>query len=79
MATTPELLKADEAVKRKYLDTVANLSVKELKKFKKTEYQTLVLIDLMEHLPDFDKPQLNETAHYASNVLNNAVQNVLPK
>ena len=79
MATNPELLKADDSVKRKYLDIVANLSVKELKKFKKTEYQKLVLIDLMELLPDFDKSQLNETAHYVSNALNNAVKILLPK
>ena len=58
---------------------MANLPVKELKKFKKTEYQKLVLIDLMELLPDFDKSQLNETAHYVSNALNNAVKAVLPK
>lgn len=79
MATNPELLKADDSVKRKYLDIVTNLPVKELKKFKKTEYQKLVLIDLMELLPDLDKSQLNETAHYVSNALNNAVKVVLPK
>lgn len=58
MATNPELLKADDSVKWKYLDIVANLPVKELKKLKKTENQKLVLIDLMELLPDFDKSQL---------------------
>ena len=79
MATDPELLKAEDSVKQKYLDIVADLSVKELKKFKKNEYQKLVLIDLMELLPDFEKSQLNETAHYVSNALNNSVQRLLPK
>ena len=79
MATDPELLKAEDSVKQKYLDIVADLSVKELKKLKKNEYQQLVLIDLMELLPDFEKSQLNETAHYVSNALNNSVQRLLPK
>ena len=79
MASNPELLVADETVKRKYLDNVAGLTAQELKKFKKNEYQKLILIDLMELLPDFDKAQLNKTAHYVSNALSNAVQKSLPK
>ena len=79
MATDPELLKADAILKEKYLDIVGNLSVKELKKFKKNEYQKLVLIEFMELLPHYDKAQLNETALYVSNALNNAVIKLLPK
>ena len=79
MATDPELMKVEESIKQKYLETVKNLSHTEMKSFKIQDYQKLVQNEIMQLLPDFDKAQLKETAHYVSNVLNNAVKELLPK
>ena len=72
-------MKVEESVKQKYLEIVKNLSQTEMKSFKKHDYQKLVQNEMMQLLPDFDKAQLKETAHYVSNALNNAVKELLPK
>ena len=79
MASNPELRKVEESVKQKYLEIVKNLSLLEMKKFNKHDYQKLVQNDMIQLLPEFDKSQLKETALYVSNALNNSVKELLPK
>lgn len=75
--SNPELLKAEESVKEKYIELVKTFSFLELKRFNKAEYAGLVLSDMVKLLPEFDKSQLKETAHYVSNALNNEAQHQL--
>lgn len=75
--SNPELLKAEESVKEKHIELVKALSFLELKRFNKAEYAGLVLSDMVKLLPEFDKTQLKETAHYVSNALNNEAQHQL--
>ena len=56
---------------------VENLSYTEQRNFKKTDYKKLVLNEMIEMLPTFDRAQLKETSHYISNALNNRVQQKL--
>ena len=72
-----ELLKAEESVKEKYIELIKTFSFLELKRFNKAEYAGLVLSDMVKLLPEFDKSQLKETAHYVSNALNNEAQHQL--
>ena len=73
----PELLKAEESVKEKYIELIKTFSFLELKRFNKAEYAGLVLSDMVKLLLEFDKSQLKETAHYVSNALNNEAQHQL--
>ena len=75
--SNPELLKAEESIKEKYIELIKTLSFLELKRFNKAEYASLVLSDMVKLLPEFDKSQLKETAHYVSNALNNEAQHQL--
>ena len=75
--SNPELLKAEESVKEKYIELIKTFSFLELKRFNKAEYAGLVLSDMVKLLPEFDKSQLKETAHYVSNALNNEAQHQL--
>ena len=77
MASNPELMKVEESIKQKYLVIVENLSYTEQRNFKKTDYKKLVLNEMIEMLPTFDRAQLKETSHYISNALNNRVQEKL--
>ena len=79
MASDPELIKVEESVKQKYLEIVKNMSYSEMQRFDKHVYQKLVRDEMIQLLPDFDKSQLNETALYVSNALNNSVKRLLPK
>ena len=79
MATDPELMRAEESVTQDCLECVENLSHIELKKFNKNEYAELVFQDLHQLLPDFETSQLQQTAHYVSNALNNEAKHQLMK
>ena len=65
MASNPELMKVEESIKQKYLVIVENLSYTEQRNFKKTDYKKLVLNEMIEMLPTFDRAQLkkNFTLH----------------
>lgn len=58
MATNPELMKAEESVKQKYLELVKSMSQSEMRSFQKHDYQKLVQNEMMQLLPEFDKEQL---------------------
>ena len=77
MSTNQELMGAEESLKNKYLDTVKAMSYLELKKFNKNHFKQMVLNDMMALLPEHEKSQLSQTAHYVSNALNNEAQSQL--
>ena len=77
MTSNPELMKVEEALKQKYLGIVSNLLYTEQKNFKKTDYKKLVVNEMSNMLPTYDKAQLKETAQYISNALNNKVIEIL--
>ena len=77
MSTNQELMGAEESLKNKYLDIVKAMSYLELKKFNKNHFKQMVLNDMMALLPEHEKSQLSQTAHYVSNALNNEAQSQL--
>ena len=65
MASNPDLMKVEEALKQKYLGIVSNFSYTEQKKnFKKTDYKKLVVNEMSKMLPTYNKAQLKETSQY---------------
>ena len=61
--SNPELLKAEESVKEKYIELVKTLSFLELKGFNRAEYAGLVLSDMVKLLLEFDKSPLRKHAY----------------
>lgn len=68
------LMDTEENIKAKYIAIVQALDLNELLVFNKSEYKKKVQQDMNLLLPDFDKKQIETTAHYVSNALNNEAQ-----
>ncbi|MEW8544986.1 MAG: hypothetical protein AB2693_15785 [Candidatus Thiodiazotropha sp.] len=79
MANDQDLTKVEESLKQQFLDVVKKMSHLELKKFNKYDYKKKVLKEMSKLLPDHEKSQLSDTAHYISNALNNEAQTQLRK
>ena len=73
----PELNKAEDAMKSKYLPLIRNLSHVELKQFNKNDYKKKVLRDMSDLHPSYDTTVLDGYAQCVSNALQSEAQSLL--
>ena len=73
----PELNKAEDEMKAKYLPLIRNLSHVELKHFNKNDYKKKVLRDMSKLHPSYDTTVLDGYAQCVSNALQSEAQTLL--
>ena len=73
----PELNRAEDSMKAKYLPLIRNMSHVELKKFNKNDYKKKVLRDMSKMLPSYETAALDDYAQCVSNALQNEVRSLL--
>ena len=73
----PELNKAEDAMKSKYLPLIRNLSHVELKHFNKNDYKKKILRDMSKLHPSNDTTVLDGYAQCVSNALQSEAQTLL--
>ena len=73
----PELNKAEDAMKSKYLPLIRNLSHVELKHFNKNDYKKKILRDMSKLHPSYDTTVLDGYAQCVSNNLQSEAQTLL--
>ena len=66
-------IKCETQLRNKYIDLLKTLTLEELNAFDKSTYKALVVHDFMELMPDCKRSDIETSAHYISNALNNAV------
>ena len=79
MMADPDLNRAEDLMKEKYLQVVRNISHLELKQFSKADYKKKVTRDMVQLLPNHDTAVLSDYAQCVSNALNREVQSLLSK
>ena len=74
-----KLNETEDALKKKYLDIINQLSYTELRNFKKMEYKKLVLSEMRTLFPEYQKNHYDQTALCVANFLQSEVQTRLRK
>ena len=73
----PELNRAEDSMKAKYIPLIRNMSHVELKKFNKDEYKKKVMRDMSKMLPSYQTTEFDGYAQCVSNALQNEVKSLL--
>ena len=74
-----KLNETEDALKKKYLDIIIQLSYTVLRNFKKMEYKKLVLSEMRTLFPEYQKNHYDQTALSVANFLQSEVQTWLRK
>ena len=75
----PELNRAEDSMKAKYLHIIKSMSHVELKKFNKNDYKKKVIRDMTKLLPSYQQTEFDGYAQCVSNAMRSEVQSLLKK
>ena len=75
----PELNRAEDSMKAKYLHIIKSMSHVELKKFNKNDYKKKVIRDMTKLLPSYEQTTFDGYAQCVSNAMQSEVQSLLKK